>query len=247
MRKPAVFTPGMPARTIASLWGTPVVVIGRSWLPVTQLALWPVMNWRAGKLNPERSLGEKLLIGTATTCTTLGVEWCHNLAHVAAARIVDRPMDALRIVFGMPLCVYYDLDPEDVSPRQHILRALGGPAFNLIAAAGFWIWREASPPGSPGEDIANTTLGAALLILGAGLLPYPGLDGGPILKWSLVELGKSRQAADRFTQRVDGVVGAGLTLSAVGAARRGRRWLAALLGLLGLLGLAFAVGLVREE
>jgi Zn-dependent protease len=247
MRKPTVYTPDMPARTIARLWGTPIVVIGRSWLPVTQLILWPVMTWRTGMLDPERSLGDKVLIGAATTFAALGLEWCHNLAHVAAAHLVNRPMDALRIVFGMPLCVYYDLDPEDVIPRQHIVRALGGPAFNLTAAAGAWIWHKASRPGSAGHEIAGTTMSAALLILGAGLLPYPGLDGGPILKWALVEHGKSRQAADRFVQRVDGVVAAGLALGACGAVRRGRRWLAALLAMLGLLGFAFALGMLREE
>jgi Zn-dependent protease len=247
MRKPTVYAPGMPARTIANLWGTPIITIDRSWLPLTQLALWPVMSWRAGKLNPGRSLQQKALIGAATTLAALGVEWGHNLAHVAAARLVGRPMDALRIVFGMPLCVYHDLDPGDVTPRQHILRALGGPAFNLVAAAGGWIWYEASRPGSASREIAGTTMGAALLILGAGLLPYPGLDGGPMLKWSLVEQGRSRQAADRFVQRVDGVVGAGLTAGAVVAVKKGRRWLAALLGLLGLLGLAFALGILREE
>jgi Zn-dependent protease len=247
VKKPVVHAPGIPAREIGRLWETPVIVIGRSWLPLVQLAVWPVMSWRAGRLDPQRSPGQRITIGAVETVAVLGVEWCHNLAHVAAARLVERPMDALRIVFGMPLCVYYDLNPQNVTPHQHILRALGGPVFNLAAAIAAWAWRETSQPGSAGEEIADTTMGAAVLILGAGLLPYPGLDGGPILKWSLVESGHSPADADRTVRAVDGVVGAGLAVGAVSAARRGRRWVAGLLALLGLLGIAFSLGILREE
>ena len=247
MKKPVVHAPGIPACEIGRLWETPVIVIGRSWFPLTQLLLWPVMSWRAGRLDPRRSLGERIGIGAVETTAVLGVEWCHNLAHVAAAHMVQRPMDALRIVYGMPLCVYYDLQPENVTPRQHILRALGGPVFNLLAAAAAWLSRTMTRPGSAARQLTGTTLGASLLILAASLLPYPPLDGGPILKWSLVERGHSQDRADRAVRVVDGVAGAGLTAGAVAANRRGRRWLSALLGLLGLLGAAFALGLVREE
>jgi Zn-dependent protease len=246
MKKPTVYEPGMPARIIGRIWDTPVVVVDCSWVPLTQVALWPIMSWRAGRLDPQRGPAERAVIGAVTTLSTLGVEWGHNLAHVAAAHFVGRSMDALRIVFGMPLCVYYDLDPGDVTPRQHILRALGGPIFNVLTATAAGIWRTLSSPGSSGHEVAGTTMGASLLILGAGLLPYPGLDGGPILKWSLVERGRTQEAADRTVQVVDGMVGAGLAAGAVAAGRSGHRWLSGLLALLGLLGLGFAVGLLRE-
>ena len=61
----------------------------------------------------------------------LGSEWCHSLAHAAAARSIGKPMDALRIDWGMPLVVYYDVDNEKVAPREHIIRALGGPVCSL--------------------------------------------------------------------------------------------------------------------
>ena len=247
MRQPTFHTPDVPAREIYRLWETPIIVIGRSWLPAVQLVLWPLLSWRAGRLAPRRSLRERLGIGALETCTVLGAEWCHNLAHLTAAHLVRRPMDALRIVLGMPLCIYYELNPEDVTPRQHILRALGGPLFNACAAAGAWIWRRMSKTGSASHQIAGTTTAASMLILGAGLLPYPALDGGPILKWSLVERGWSKEAADRAVHAADGVVGAGLLAGSAAARRRGRRGLGALLALLGLLGLSYAFGALREE
>jgi len=247
MRQPTFHAPGVPAREIGRLWETPVIVIGRSWLPVVQLVLWPLLSWRAGRLAARRSLAERLGIGALETCTVLGAEWCHNLAHLVAAHLVRRPMDALRIVFGMPLCIYYEVDPQDVTPRQHILRALGGPLFNACAAASAWIWRRVSKPGSASHQIAGTTAATSLFILGAGLLPYPALDGGPVLKWSLVERGCSMETAERAVRVADGVVGAGLLTGAAAARRRGRRGLAALLALLGLLGLSYAVGALREE
>ena len=44
----------------------------------------------------------------------LGSEWCHNLAHAAAARAIGKPVDAIRITWGMPLLVYYDINDKNV-------------------------------------------------------------------------------------------------------------------------------------
>jgi Zn-dependent protease len=155
-------------------------------------------------------------------------------------------MDALRITWGMPLCVYYELEDARVTPHQHIARALGGPLFNLAASLGLGRIRSSSRSGTPAREIVDTALGANLLILGAGLLPYPGLDGGVILKWGLVQAGRSTQQADTITRQVDGVVAAGLAGAAL-AARKRRPWLSALFALLSLLGIAFSLGILRED
>jgi len=74
------------------------------------------MAWVAKKRVPERSWLQSLGIGALTMLVVLGSEWCHNLAHAAAARMVGKPMDAIRITWGMPLVVYYDINDENVTP-----------------------------------------------------------------------------------------------------------------------------------
>lgn len=246
MKKPAVYTPEHPGRTLTSIWETPVVVIGRTWLPLAQIASWFFFSRWTSHRNPEQKLPLSLALGALHTLTMLGSEWCHNLSHVAAAHIVDRPMDALRITWGMPLCVYYDLEDADVSPRQHIARASGGPIFNAAAAIGLSLLRRKIPTRTISREIVDVGLAANLIIPGIGLLPYPGLDGGPILKWGLVDAGYSPEQADHMTQKVDGVVAAGLAGAAFATVKR-RPWLSLLLAVLSALGLGFALGWIREN
>ncbi len=246
MKKPAVYTPEQPGHTLTHLWDTPVVVVGRTWLPLVELASWMFFSWWSSRRDPDRKPGVSLGLGAVHTLMVLGSEWCHNLAHVAAARMVARPMDALRITWGMPLCVYYELEDERVTPRQHIARALGGPLFNFAASLTLGRIRSRTKKNTPAREIVDTALGANLIILGAGLLPYPGLDGGVILKWSLVEGGSSTRQADAITRQMDGAVAAGLAGAALGLRKR-RPWLSVLLAILSALGFSLALSLVRES
>ena len=133
MIKPAVVDPKDEVTTVGRVFTTPLVVKGKTWFPVTQLIAWPIMAWVAKKRIPERTWLQSFRVGALTMPVVLGSEWCHNLAHAAAARIVGKPMDAIRITWGMPLVVYYDINDESVTPRQHIIRALGGPVLhNLV-------------------------------------------------------------------------------------------------------------------
>ncbi len=245
LKKPPVYSPETEGETLAHIWETPVVVVGHTWLPLAELASWVVFSWWSSRRNPASKPLTNLGMGAIHTLTTLGSEWCHNLAHVAASKLVDRPMDALRITWGMPLCVYYELEDARVTPRQHIARALGGPLFNLAAAFGLGLVRPITRASTPAREIVDRAIGANIFILGAGLLPYPGLDGGVILKWSLVEGGSTPKQADLITRGVDGAVAAGLAGAAMGLRKR-RPWLSLLLAVLSALGLGFALGLVRE-
>ncbi len=132
MKKPSIVSPNEQVSEVGRVFDTPLVVKGQTWLPLTQLGAWGVLAWYAGKKKPERSWFERVGIGALTMPVVLGSEWCHNLAHAAAAYYTGKPMDAIRITWGMPLCVYYDINDASVSPRQHITRSLGGPIFNTI-------------------------------------------------------------------------------------------------------------------
>jgi Zn-dependent protease len=247
MKKPAVVKPGDDVTIVRRVFDAPVVVKGYTWLPLTELAVWAIMAWVAGRGRSDRSWWKQLRVGALTMAIILGSEWCHNLAHAAAARFVGKPMDALRITWGMPLVVYHDIQDGTVSPRQHILRALGGPVFNALLLPLALLFRRFTREGSVLHDVANAAVGMNAFLCTASLLPIPGIDGGSILKWSLVERGHTPEKADEIVMGVDRVVGGGLGVAA-GVALRKRRWLlGAILATFAALALAVGFGLVKEQ
>jgi Zn-dependent protease len=155
-------------------------------------------------------------------------------------------MDALRVTWGMPLVVYHDLHDETVTPRQHILRALGGPVLNALLLSLALLFRRSTREDSALRDVADASVGMNTCLCTASLLPIPGIDGGPILKWSLVERGHAPEKADEMVMAVDRAVGPGLGIAA-GVAFTKRRWLLGTI-LAGFAALALAVGFgyVRE-
>jgi Zn-dependent protease len=246
MKKPAVVSPADDVTTVGSVFGTPVVVKDWTWFPLTELAVWAIMAWFAGREHPDRSWSKRLGIGALTMSTILGSEWCHNLAHAAAARFVGKSMDALRITWGMPLVVYYDLNDPTVTPRQHIIRALGGPLCNASILPLALLFRWSTRPGSAPRDVADAAVGMNTFLSTASLLPIPGIDGGPILKWSLVDRGYTPQEADERVLDVDRIVGGGLGVAAGIALKVRRRFLGAILAMFAALALALGFGLVKE-
>ena len=247
MQKPAVVRPADEGTIVGTVFGTPVVVKGLTWLPLTPVAVWLIMAWHAGRDRPGRSWGNRLLTGALTMAAILGSEWCHNLAHAAAARLVNRPMDALRVTWGMPLVVYYDINDQTVTPRQHIARALGGPAFNALLLPVALLLRKLTRPGSIPRDVADAAAGMNLFLSTASLLPIPGIDGGPILKWALVARGSAPGEADEMVKAVDRAVGAGLGVAAGLALKKRRRFLGAILAMFSLISLAMGFGLLKEQ
>ena len=234
------------AKVVGKVFGTPLVVKGHTWLPYTELGVWLILAWVAGKGRVDRSLGERLGVGALTAAVLLGSEWGHNLAHAAAAAWVGKPMDALKITWGMPLVIYHNINDQTVTPRQHIARALGGPLFNASVLPLALLLRWFSPPGSMTRDVANAAAGMNLFLCTASLLPIPGIDGGPILKWSLVESGHSVDEADEMVKKVDRAVGAGLGAAAGVAIKQRRKFLGVILGLLAVLAAAVGLGWIKE-
>ncbi len=247
MKKPAVVHPTDEVTTVGTVFNTPLVAKGKTWYPVTQLITWPIMAWVAKKRLPERSWLQSLGIGALTMPIVLGSEWCHNLAHAAAARLIGKPMDAIRITWGMPLVVYYDINDETVTPRQHITRALGGPVFNVLVLPAALLVKHHTDPQSVTRDMANAAVGTNAFLLAVGLLPIPGIDGGPILKWSLVEKGQTPKEADKIVRKVDGGLGILLALAGILSFKK-RRWLVGgLLVQLATVALSVALGILKES
>ena len=191
-------------REFGRVFGTPLVISGSTWIPLTELIVWPILAWVTRRRNPNLNTNQAMVEGALMTIIVLGSEWCHNMAHVLAAYLIDKPMDQLRILFGMPRCVYHDLNDPDVQPKEHVIRALGGPLMNALLLPVALLARVRSTAGSRARRLATLAVWTNLFLCTVGLLPIPYIDGGPILKWSLVTRGHSVEEADQSVRRVNG-------------------------------------------
>ena len=239
--------PGDPSNEVARVFGTPVVTKGMTWLPAAEVVAWGVLAWYAGKRQPQRTWLERLGVSALTMPVVLGSEWCHNLAHAAAAQMIGKPMDALLVNFGMPLVIYYDIEDENVKPREHIIRALGGPIANASLLAVWLLIQRLSRPGSLRGEIADIGVGTNAFLSTISLLPIPGIDGGPILKWSLVERGQTTEQADESVRKVNGVLSLLLAIVSGALLKRRKRLLGGFLAMLAAVALAVWRDLIRES
>lgn len=247
MQKPPVFRPNGDAISVGRVFATPLMIKGMTWIPLTQCIVWGIMSWVAGKTRPDRGLGERMRIATYTMPVVLGSEWGHNLAHAAAANWIGKPMDALRVTWGMPLCVYDDINDDSVTPRQHILRASGGPLFSFVLLVISSVVRRFAPKDSLFREVADISYATNAFLSTVSLLPIPGIDGGPILKWSLVERGRTVEEADQVIRKVDGGLGIALSLISGAAISRGKRVIGLLAAMLAVMSLGLAFGWIREQ
>ena len=145
MIKPEVLRKDQEYLKFGQIFDAPLGVIPDvSALPLNEIIVsMGLAQWSRSR-HPHRSWQENLLAGTVCMLVTLGSEWAHNLAHTLAAKLIGKPPDAIRVVFGMPLLVYHDLHDPDVTPRQHLIRASGGPLFNLLALPLTWLWKRSA-------------------------------------------------------------------------------------------------------
>jgi hypothetical protein len=229
------------------LGDTPMTSKGLSWLPLTQLMIWVIFVRSNARRNPGMSRLRAISQGFLQMVVMLGSEWGHNLAHLAASNWIGKPMDEFRIQLGMPRCVYRELITEGVSPGQHIIRSLGGPVFNLILVPFAGVMSLMTRQSSSSGKVARTALHTNLFLTVISLLPIPGIDGGPLLKWRLVQRGRTVVEADEIVRRINGPLAFGLGLfSSLAFARK--KILAGLFGaMLGLTSLSIFAGWIKEE
>jgi hypothetical protein len=199
---------------------------------VPLVGLWAAVTWVAGRRHPGRGFGRSALLGAATMLVLLPADFVHPFAHSVSARLARAPMDEIRIALGMPRTLYRD---NAVSPDAHRLRALGGPIFNALSLLlSLPIYRGARRRSLARELAAWSALGHGA-ILGMSRVLVPVVDGGTLLKWTLVAHGWPEADADALVRRaawgtglLAGISGAGLVglqrQRVVGALRRlGRR------------------------
>jgi Zn-dependent protease len=245
MKKPVVLTPTDPVWEFTPVFNAPLVVErDLSALPLFQvLAVAYFYHFLEDHYPDER---HTLTWSLGCMLALLGSEWCHNLAHAFIANRINKPIDAIRITFGMPLLVYFDPNDPEVTPREHMLRAIGGPAFNALTLLPLLLLLRGTREDTPANFLARLAFGTNLFLLGASLIPHPSLDGGPLLRWSLIDAGLSGGEAEKIVKRVNGVAAGVCSLFSLSFLSRGKKLVGALLGLLGGSCLAIALGWLDE-
>jgi hypothetical protein len=229
--------------TLFTVWDTPVKV--HPGIMANLAALWGLLVWWAGRRQPERPWPLRIALGFLETLVLLSADVGHAMAHIVSARFAGAPMDEIVVSSGMPRTLYCD---NDVLPRVHRLRALGGPIYSALGLLLSLVLRALSPRGTAMREITDAScLGHGFILLGS-LAPLPFVDGGCLVKWTLVEAGRSEAEADALVKTVDLALGTASTTTGVlvAATRRGQparqRWLPAL-GLVAAGGIAIAAAL----
>lgn len=183
-------------------------------LPII-LVLWGGISWFGLHWHPERNVWQGLLIGFVSTVLLSLSDFGHPFGHIFSARYAGAPMDEIVISSEMPHTLYQN---NKVAPNVHRMRALGGPIFNLlgllISFTGFQL--------APVHSLVREWMGWSAVghgyILIASMLPLPMVDGGTILKWTLVARGKTEAQADDWVRRIDWILGFGIALAGIGFA-----------------------------
>jgi hypothetical protein len=207
---------GVPVQVPAAYWGDLLVLAGG-------------LVWLAGRRHPERGWGGWVLLGGLGLALAVAADLGHVLGHTVSARLAGAPMDRVLVALGIPRTLY---DDNAVPPGTHRMRALGGPAANLLGLLLSLLWRRATRPDSAARDLADAScLGHGILFFGS-LVPLPIFDAGTILKWTLVEQGRAEADADALVHQVSVLTGQGAVAVGLVVALRGRR----------LVGLAFIAG-----
>lgn len=129
-------------------------------------------------LLPESALSDRLLNALALGLLGLSSLFTHSIGHIVSGKLAGAPMDYLLLTATRQITVY-EGDQTQYAPWTHIIRALGGPLGNLVAAL-------------VGTLLTLLWGGNVLLLFwtlintfGAlgGLIPAESVDGGVLFKY----------------------------------------------------------------
>ena len=137
----------------------------------------------------------------------------HVIGHIFSARYAKAPMDVILIAAGIPRTLY---SLNSVSPKVHRLRAIGGPIFNLAGLLLSLVIFESAAGQPLTRDLAAWSAISHGFVLLFSLMPLTIVDGGSLLKWTLVARGTAEVEADGLIRRINW--GLGIISGALGLA-----------------------------
>ena len=176
---------------------TPIRVRSGFWLMV--VLLWGLLTWLGSWRWPGQGVVSYLLVGAVGALLAMLADVGHACAHTISARMANAPMDVVLLGADMPRTLYWQ---NDLPPRVHILRSLGGPVYSAVGLLLGLVWLWVVPEGTAVRylgEIWTVTNGFIFLSLFA---PLPIVDGGVILKWLLVIYGQTEVTADAWVKRL---------------------------------------------
>ncbi len=168
------------------------------------IVLWGFATWFGLNQHPNRGLWLGMLVGFLSVLLLVFADIGHAIAHIFSARYARAPLDEILITAGMPRTLYPD---NKVSPATHRMRALGGPVFSALGLLmSILIYIVSTNYPLVRELAAWSIAGQGFIFLGC-LLPLPIVDGGTVLKWTLVEKGRTEIEADQILRQVNWLIG----------------------------------------
>ena len=235
---PSITSP--PSEEMMPIMNTPVVTTPGFF--GNMLALWAGMSWLSGRRHPERTWPSWILAGALSGFALVLADVGHAFAHILSARFAGAPIDQIKLSSGMPRTIYFN---DQVPPRTHIMRAIGGPIFSVLGLGISLLVRIFSPCNSMAREVADWSCVGHGLILTGSLAPLPMVVGGSLLKWTLVEKGRTPAEADQIVRQAGVITGIAACSAGTTLASR-RHWLPAA-GLLaaGTVALGAALGKIR--
>jgi hypothetical protein len=168
------------------------------------IGLWVVATLYSLYRHPQRDLWSGILIGLAAMLLVMVADIGHAIAHIFSARAAKAPMNQILLTSGMPRTLYND---NEVSPTAHRTRALGGPVFSAVGLVLSLVLYIFLQKGSIGSELAGWSLLGHSFIFSGILIPLPIVDGGTILKWTLVEKGRTESEADQVVRNANWGIG----------------------------------------
>ncbi len=178
---------------------------------------------------PNWSLPAQLMLGSAWFAAFEGAYVLHTLGHIRSARQVNAPMDRVLFLWGFQANLYKN---QDVTPRQHIGRAAGGPlASTLFTVTALPMYALLSRVPVIGALAEAWLLSNSVVLIGS-LIPTPHFDVASILRWSVAGRTGEEALGDEAVQQAGSLTIGILLIATFFLLLRGK-WRASLLTLIG--------------
>jgi hypothetical protein len=122
---------------------------------------------------------------------------------------------------------------------------MGGPIFSMAGLLLSLLFYVVAARGTLVREWAGWSLLGHGFILVGSLAPFPMVDGGSILKWTLVEGGRTASQADEIVRRVNWVIGVGAVIAGIVLIGL-RLWVAGLIVMgVGVIAIGVALGKIK--
>src|SRR5215207_792089 len=157
---------------IGRFWRVSLLVTPLTWLgPGVFFGVHVLLNALNWRISLTDRLYQALLFTIAVEITTV----LHAFGHILSGKLVHSAMDELLITATRDVNLYHG-DQSRISGYVHLVRALGGPLFNLLMA-GVCIFFSMKLSQGFVSDLLASLIGTNLFFGIGSFLPIPSVDG----------------------------------------------------------------------